>query len=312
MYVEVPETTSKSIRGKRVTNRHVRVVTWSSYRGTQYPIHPKVRRCGHWFGAREPHLLKRHTLHALREGTPNPPNGLGIIPLLGGPSLDKQCEKRILPITQHDSELVPHAPPGEYASRKRLLNRGLVALDGVYELVRFDHPAILRGCLDRLEFERLCVNAFAEFVNAVVREAVVSHEEVAGGNVEVTLGLLSSISTSKSSPLHAEEGGAHLQDFQVLPDSDPRPPLHRIRQPTKVPSNIQYTKIDPTGELIPDVTPWVVLVSLSKRVHRHSYTRQLASGRLTPFQYSLCSGAQPRPLFDQRPDFLAGRHKLRF
>ena len=84
---------------------------------------------------------------------------------------------------------MPHAPPDEYASRKSLLDRGLVALDGVYELVRLDLIALLRGCLDRLEFKRLCIDAFAKLVDVVVRKAVVSQKEVAYGNVKVALGL---------------------------------------------------------------------------------------------------------------------------
>lgn len=92
---------------------------------------------------------------------------------------------------------MPHAPPDEYASRKGLLDRGLVALDGVYELVRLNLPALLRGYLDRLKFKRLCFDAFAKLVDVVVRKAVVSQKEVAYGNVEVTLGLIRSISTPK-------------------------------------------------------------------------------------------------------------------
>jgi hypothetical protein len=73
----------------------------------------------------------------------------------------------------------------------------VVALDGVHELVRLYLPAVLCGCLDRLKFERLCVDAFAKLVDAVMRKTVVSQKEVAHGNVQVALGLLSSISTSK-------------------------------------------------------------------------------------------------------------------
>jgi hypothetical protein len=144
-----------------------------------------------------PYLLKRHTLHTIHERAPNTSNGLGIIPLLDCPRLDKQCEKGILPIPQHDPKLVPHAPPDEHASRERLLDRGLVTLDGVHELIRFDLPAVLRGRFDRLNFVRLRIDALAQLVHAVVRKAVVAHEKVARGNVEVALGLLGSISTLK-------------------------------------------------------------------------------------------------------------------
>ena len=91
---------------------------------------------------------------------------------------------------------MPHAPPDEYSPRKRLLDRRLIALNGVYKLVRLELPALLHGRLDRLKFERLCIDAFAKLVDTVVRKPVVAQKEVAYGNVEVALCLLSSINTS--------------------------------------------------------------------------------------------------------------------
>ena len=76
---------------------------------------------------------------------------------------------------------MPHAPPDEYTPRERLLDRGLVTLDGLYEFVRLGLPAFLRRYLDRLELERLRIDAFAKLVNAVMRKAVVSYKEISCG-----------------------------------------------------------------------------------------------------------------------------------
>jgi len=68
-------------------------------------------------------------------------------------------------------------------------NRRLVLLDVARDLVRFVFPALLGDRLDALELERVRVDPFLQAFDLVDGEPVVSDEEVAHGDVQVTLAL---------------------------------------------------------------------------------------------------------------------------
>jgi hypothetical protein len=65
----------------------------------------------------------------------------------------------------------------------------LVLLDGTRDLVRLFLPALLGDRLDVLELKRVRVDPFLEALDLVDGEPVVSDEEVAHGDVQVTLAL---------------------------------------------------------------------------------------------------------------------------
>jgi hypothetical protein len=57
------------------------------------------------------------------------------------------------------------------------------------ELVRFFLPVLLGRHLYALELERVCIDPFPEALDLINREPIVSDEQVAHGDVQVTLTL---------------------------------------------------------------------------------------------------------------------------
>ena len=77
----------------------------------------------------------------------------------------------------------------EHAAIELRRNRRLVLLDVARDLVRFVFPALLGDRLDALELERVRVDPLLQAFDLVDGEPVVSDEEVAHGDVQVTLAL---------------------------------------------------------------------------------------------------------------------------
>ena len=69
-------------------------------------------------------------------------------------------------------------------------DRRLVLLDGPRNLVCLLLPAILGNRLDALELERVRVNPFLQTIDLVNGEPLVSDEQVAHGDVQITLALM--------------------------------------------------------------------------------------------------------------------------
>ncbi|SRR6266851_2835430 len=53
--------------------------------------------------------FKRHTFHPLNQRRPIRRDGLGIIPFFPRKRLHELREERVLPIVQHNAQLMPHA-----------------------------------------------------------------------------------------------------------------------------------------------------------------------------------------------------------
>ncbi len=94
---------------------------------------------------------------------------------------------RILPKRGLVDPYLPRA--NEHAAIELRRDRRLVLLDVPRDLVRLLLPALLGDRLDALEFERVRVDAFLQAVDLVDGEPVVSGEEVAHRDVQVTLTL---------------------------------------------------------------------------------------------------------------------------
>ena len=84
-------------------------------------------------------------------------------------------------------ELLPRA--NEHPPIELRRDRRLVLLDATRNLVCLILPAILGDSLDALKLERVHVDPFLQTLDLVDGEPVVSDEEVAHGDVQVTLAL---------------------------------------------------------------------------------------------------------------------------
>ena len=159
--------------------------------------------------------LKWHILHPLNQRRPIRRDGIGIIPFFAGKRLHDLSQERVFPVMQHHAQFMPHTVQpqfhqhsvntkygkgrkgevcsspcaNEHPAIELRRNRRLVLLDVTRDLVRFVFPALLGDRLDALELERVRVDPFLQAFDLVDGEPVVSDEEVAHGDVQVTLAL---------------------------------------------------------------------------------------------------------------------------
>ena len=115
--------------------------------------------------------------------------------LLAREGLHRLREQRVLTVVQHHAQLVPHAAKGsssvtspavagrgdapgadEDTSREQGGDRSLVLLDRDREFVGFVLPAVLLHLSDGLELVPRRVDALAQTIDVVRREAVVADE----------------------------------------------------------------------------------------------------------------------------------------
>ena len=68
-------------------------------------------------------------------------------------------------------------------------DRRLVLLDAPGDLVRLLRPAVLGERLDALELERVRVDPFLQTLNLVDGEPLVPDEQIAHGDIQITLAL---------------------------------------------------------------------------------------------------------------------------
>jgi len=122
----------------------------------------------------------------------------------------------------------------------------LVLLDVARDLVRLFLPALLGDRLNVLELERVRVDPFLEALDLVDGEPVVSDEEVAHGDVQVTLALGGAVvvrareSAARQSDIGMAQIRANLQAFQRILHQNASlievktPPRHLVSTKEKV------------------------------------------------------------------------------